>query len=379
MELAAHDMCPRQMEDFMQKRGLYKKDWRNRAARRSGSTVILMALSMTTLLGCAALAVDYGLLVADANRLQRAADAAALAGAGELCESGPSLTAIATDTARARALAAVVAARNGVTISNPDTDITFPTWNRIDVKATTTRGFFFAAILGQRSGVVNRTAMAGRMPLRGVANVAPIAITTDDYNTYKNGTSFEVKLIRNQDTDFDPGTATSLDLRLDNSGKSGAVFQDDLQYGYSGTTVLDQRINSALNSELPSQGAKLESSFNWLIDQARLPPYNDNGNNYVYPDNNDATPDYPAGDPRIITIIVADPSDANNSNPQIIARKFVSVYIESVRSPGGPQGGYYFRMRILPMRVYNSHDSRNLLGDDTGWQGEGPNALVLLR
>ena len=335
---------------------------RTRSARRGGSTIVLMALSMTVLMGCAALAVDYGLLVADASRMQRAADAAALAGASELCTTGTDATAIYNDTARARALAVVVAQRNGATVNA--NDITFPQWNRINVPASTTRNFFFATMMGQRSSAVTRTAMAGRMPLKGVSGVVPIAITTNDYNTYIGGGTFEVQLIRNQDTNFDPGTATSLDLRLDNSGKSGAVFENDLEYGYSGQTVIGQQINSALTSDINSQGAKLEDAFDWRIDQAALAPYNDTGNNYTFPN-------YPGGDPRIITLIVADPNPANNNNPQVTARRFVSVYIETVRSPANK--AVYFRIRILPTRTYSSQDPNVLLGDDSG-SFTGPSA-----
>lgn len=52
--------------------------------RRRGAIAFVVAGSMVALMGFAALAVDYGLLNADVNRLQRGCDAGALAGASKL-------------------------------------------------------------------------------------------------------------------------------------------------------------------------------------------------------------------------------------------------------------------------------------------------------
>jgi Flp pilus assembly protein TadG len=338
----------------------------SRRSRRKGSTIVLVALSTVVLCGCMAIAVDYGLLVNDANRMQRAADAAALSGANELCKSGTDPLAIAADTARARDLAVVVAARNGVTI-NPLTDVLFPSYNKIQVTTQTTRNFGFARVIGATSSSLARKATAGRMALRGLSGASPLAITTVDYAAYKGGDPFEVKLIRNQDSDFIPGTATSLDLRLDNSGKSGAVFEQDLTYGYSGQTVIGQPINSALTADDVSQGSKLESAVDYRVNAAKGAPWFDNGSNNTYPN-------YPAGDPRIITIMVADPSPANNNNPVVTARFFVNVYVESIRRPA--QKSTFLRIRILPTVSYDSQNS-NVIVDANGLI-TGPSAVVLM-
>jgi hypothetical protein len=372
----------------------------NRKSRRGGSTIVIMAAGMTALLGCTALAVDYGLLVNDANRAQRAADAAALAGANELCKTGgcenttPTLdtntwSRIEFDKEQARYMARKVAAENGLTITDADIQLipvgplgsvipgSFPgvPATRIRVTPQITRNLFFARAIGANSASLARSAMAGRVAIRGVAGAVPLAITTNDYNTNKDGRSFELKLIRNQDTNFDPTTGTALDLRPDNSGKAVNVFEEDLKAGYGGTIYLNQQINSALNAEIPSQGAKLESALQWRINQAAGAPWYDNGSNYSYPDGDPRTPDYPVGDPRIITLIVADPNLANNSNPMITARHFVSVYIENVRSPGSQ--GVYFRIRILPTRGYNSQDPNIVIGDGNT-AITGPSAVTLM-
>ena len=76
----------------------------NQKTQRGGSVVLITALSLTVLAGCAAIAVDYGLLVADANRLQRACDSGALAGAQLLKVTGDDNY----DTYQARTVAVLV-------------------------------------------------------------------------------------------------------------------------------------------------------------------------------------------------------------------------------------------------------------------------------
>lgn len=58
--------------------------WENGSSRQAGVVMVWVALSMLVILGLGALAVDVGFLMASRNELQNAADAAALAGAGEL-------------------------------------------------------------------------------------------------------------------------------------------------------------------------------------------------------------------------------------------------------------------------------------------------------
>lgn len=56
---------------------------------RRGTILHVVAFSLILIGGCAALAVDYSILIADKNQLQRAVDAAALGGATELPATTP--------------------------------------------------------------------------------------------------------------------------------------------------------------------------------------------------------------------------------------------------------------------------------------------------
>ncbi|MEI6501076.1 MAG: pilus assembly protein TadG-related protein [Armatimonadota bacterium] len=65
---------------------------RVRYCKRRGSILIIAALALFVLLGCAALTIDYSMFVLSRQQLQDATDAACLAGAGALLNSGLNFT-----------------------------------------------------------------------------------------------------------------------------------------------------------------------------------------------------------------------------------------------------------------------------------------------
>ncbi len=336
--------------------------------RRGGSVIVIVSLSLIVLLGFSALAVDYGMLVNDANRLQRACDASALAGAAQLKKTGNDVT----DVANARQAAADMMAQYKIAGFDPNTITFSPLFNRITVPANATRNYFFAGAFklinpnSPATGRVARQAIAGRAALRGVPAASPLAITTTDYLAFKGGIAFEDRLIDNNRQDFVPTTMVALDLRLGNSGKSPAIFENDLTYGTPGTTIIGQAVNNSLNASLNAQGAKMQNAIDARIEQAKAAPWNDTGSTYNFPD-------YPSDDPRIITIMVADPNPADNSNPMITARYFVSVYIEGFRSDNI---GTFLQMRILPVHTFSSDRTGLIVGDD-GTPFTGPSVIGL--
>ena len=326
----------------------------NSRGRRRGVTILFCSFALVVLLGMTSLAVDYGIAASDANAMQRSCDAAALAGATQLALSGTDTTSIAYDTGNARAFAKVVAGRNGVTV--PDGSVTFPSYNKIRVESSRTRQYLFAKFLGFRSGEVTRHTLCAKVALQGITNAVPLAMTIDDYNTYKSGGSVEYKLINNHDTDFAPGTVASLDLRPDNSGKSGSIFQNDLTYGYNGTVYIGEKIDNFLNANISAQGPDLDQAMQQRFTDASNASYADTGSNYTYPN-------YPPDDRRIMFLIVADPNPYANNNPTLNARFFVPVYVESTRSPAGKTE--YVRFRIIPGYTFNSENPNIILGDDS--------------
>ncbi len=351
----------------------------NRAQRRRGGVVIVMvALSLTVLLGCGAIAVDYGVMVSDANQLQRASDAAALAGANKLYKSGVTQTSITYDQFQARELAVAVAKRNGVAITTAD--VSFPSDKQIRVEATRRRSLFFAQAIGVSQGRITRNALAGRVALKGLSGAVPMAMTTDDYYANRDGRLMDYELIRNHDEDFESGSVVAIDLRPGNNGKSGAKFQEDFANGYDGEVVLNQQSLNALNASIVSQTGKLFGAFNQRIVESARAPYNNTGSNYTYPN-------YKAGDPRIVMLIVSPPERQDNNNPTIEASFFVPVYLESIEeraSRGNGKGnsnnigGTFISFRILPTVGYGSQDPDTTL-DPSASPANRPSTVTLQR
>jgi Flp pilus assembly protein TadG len=156
----------------------------------AGATIVIVALTMTVVLGMGALVVDVGQLYAERRELQNGADAAALAVAqdcaggdcrdetttagtyaddnahdgqaavDQVCGSGPGLTPCATPTADVPATGWVK-----VTTVTPDDD-------KVD--------FVFAPILGHDSGTVDATAVAAWGAV-GRATTLPITFSECEF------------------------------------------------------------------------------------------------------------------------------------------------------------------------------------------------------
>jgi Flp pilus assembly protein TadG len=161
-----------------------RKFWsqiRNRARDESGISLVLVAISLSVLLGMAALAVDTGMLLTARTESQRVVDAAALAGAGSLI--------LAPDDADlARQTAIDYAAENdvrGITAEVQPADVDVDLVNdrvRVRMFRTQARGnpieTFFARILGVDQTGVATVAAAEAFP--GGAVYCPLPITLPD-------------------------------------------------------------------------------------------------------------------------------------------------------------------------------------------------------
>jgi len=141
--------------------------WRRRESR--GISVIIVAVGMVFVLGMGGLAIDLASLYVGRSQAQRAADAAALAGASVFvaqgCTSGvtnqSACETLATQQAEAVGNTNFIA---GVTPNITDSDITFdfsnPNDPRITVATAHTMPTFFAKIFGVNSANVSATATA---------------------------------------------------------------------------------------------------------------------------------------------------------------------------------------------------------------------------
>src|SRR5437899_6289340 len=159
-----------------------------RRPEERGQTIVLVAIALVSLLGMAALAIDVTTLYVARGEMQRAADAAALAGAKAFVDSG-----ITTDTANAtrQALAQTMATSviNSILAQNkisgappvlaaaPAFDFTRPGNPQISVTLQRTNlPTFFARIWGTKLVTVAATAVAEAYNQSNApANYPPIA------------------------------------------------------------------------------------------------------------------------------------------------------------------------------------------------------------
>lgn len=154
-------------------KGILRK-CRNKAAAfirgESGQSLVASALLFAVIMGAAALAVDLGASYAVKQKLQNAADAAAIAGARKL-----------PDVSAAVRQARDFAEQNGVSME--DTKVTAPYGGsryRIEVVCSRKKSYAFAGVFGRDEGNVSARAVAECQPMRGPFDYA-IFSGDDDY------------------------------------------------------------------------------------------------------------------------------------------------------------------------------------------------------
>src|SRR5258705_10561857 len=133
--------------------------------KEEGYTLVIIAALLVVFLGFTALSVDVGVLYSARASAQRAADAAALAGAfvfitrSDLSESTVPKR---SDVIKAQAIS--TAATNkmlgaSVTITEPDVTVDTPN-RRVTVNVTQNQPTLFARILGENSASIHAAAVA---------------------------------------------------------------------------------------------------------------------------------------------------------------------------------------------------------------------------
>lgn len=130
--------------------------------RENGQSLVVAALALTVLLGGAALAIDLGASYSAQQKLQNAADEAALAAVRVLAET------VSDPGAAVRQAALDYAELNGAERAN--TTVTWPyKGNRYQVEVVCKRemAYSFAGALGQEKGIVAARAVAECETLRG--------------------------------------------------------------------------------------------------------------------------------------------------------------------------------------------------------------------
>ena len=329
-----------------------------RLNRRRGSVMVLMSLLLLVLLGCAGLAVDYGVLLSDKNRLQRAADAGALAGAAWLKRSGDP----ATDNANATAQAVSVALANGLEnneVTAADVEI-FDDNSKLRLTTRRNRSLFFVRVLGITDKNLSARSTAG-IGGRYTPKVVPIGITPQTLSSYSANTAPRdltltrlqaVDFIRTDFPPFDPFVLTDFRNAGDN-GTHGSPSQMERQL--AGNDREEVKIGDAPSSiRANSQEEKFKSGISALFTRAAGAPWNDPptgvsstawstvGTQF----DNIQAGSAPTDNPRVVNLFVTDSTPSQSGNFNYPIRQFAPVYIESVTTDA--LGFTKMRVRFFP-------------------------------
>lgn len=177
-----------------------------------GAAIVVVALSMTAMMGFSALVVDVGNLYLNKTRLSNMADAAALAGVQDLPGNPESAVASARSYAAQNGMNGDVV---GVTVSNNNTVVT--------VNVARTVPFFFAKVLKMTSANVEARAAAAIRPITATSGVVPFGIVRQQFNY---GDPYTLKEGGGSGYNGNFGA-----LALGSSGSP--VYQNNIKRGYS--------------------------------------------------------------------------------------------------------------------------------------------------
>ena len=312
-----------------------------------GQIAVVLTLVMATLLGAMALGTDVGILYFNWVQLQKAADAGALAGAGEL----NGVAADSINAATARQYADGYACLNGIdaTANNSTTVCPNPIVNSsyvdqilfTNVDATNTQvslglqrqvPYYFARVFGLTTGSVAAQATAKVYP-SGTGHVFPALFnckTPCNLSNLDFGTSvsFGVKFSEASGSSSSaPGNWGWLDV---GQGQGGSQLKTAIEGGYSTQVSVGQSLNTVTGGKVgpvnqgwsdPSSGLLAQHYAMSSVDPSSIC----GGSN---PDN------IPNGDPLLVTVPVGDMSTCSTGNCNVTVTGFAEVYLTSLSASG---------------------------------------------
>jgi Flp pilus assembly protein TadG len=145
-----------------------------RLGEERGAVAVMVALLLVPLLGCGAIAVDVASVYADQERLQTAADAAAIAVALD-CAKGACGSTTATATS---ALTANAGGSAGASLNAPTVAIS---GNKVTVTVSADQSHWFAPVLGIASTRVTATSSATWTATSDGVSALPLAMSWCEY------------------------------------------------------------------------------------------------------------------------------------------------------------------------------------------------------
>jgi Putative Flp pilus-assembly TadE/G-like len=269
-----------------------------------GQILVIFALALPVLIGALALGTDVAALYFNWVQLQKAADAAALAGANYL----------PGDPAQAQTVANTFATANGIhagevvsTVVAPD-DLSITVTLQRNVLAT------FAKIVGIHSASVSAAGTAGLQPnpgwARGVLPIGlPCASGKCDYNVGKHYTLKEGPSGGNWGQ-LGPGNWGPLAL----GGNGANVYRDNIERGYIGQLSVGQMVAVETGNIV----GPTKQAFTDRIDLGQS----------MFPTADPANPSQ--YDPRTVVIPMIDFSNVKGKSTTVPIMNFALMFVDSV-------------------------------------------------
>jgi hypothetical protein len=230
-----------------------------RTQAQKGQATVITVVFLVVLLGMAALVLDVGSWYRAKRDAQRAADAAALAGAQALPNGS---------TANAQTLAQQFASKNGgIGTGSVSFSTKFYPNDTITVSVKRTSPGFFAKLFGFRSVNVGGTATARSEPVNQANGVAPVTVNWRHSLLHCSGGGKNVTC----NPDFGPSFPTTLDLEDlhapgngDKAGAFGLINLDQNSGGNVGAGTLADWLLHGYDGYLPlgSYNSAPSANFN---------------------------------------------------------------------------------------------------------------------
>ncbi|MBS4200967.1 hypothetical protein KHA93_15120 [Bacillus sp. FJAT-49732] len=266
---------------------------------QSGVSMILVALGMFMLIGFTAFVVDVGNLYFEKSRLQKALDAAVLAGAQRLKVS----------ESEAENVAINIANQNGFTVTTDEVDTGA---NFIEIKKTVNKQLTFARVLGFSDSDVGAYARAETLEtlIKG-EGIIPVAMEDVVYNP---GDSYTMH--------FQAGNPNNASVNgnfgfLAINGPGGSDLKEGIMHG------ANREINEEFEyTKTGLSWGNVKSAFEYRIGQDNTKPH---CSSYTTADQTCS---------RVVTVPIVETFQGANGKSMVKIVGFASFWIESVNPNG---------------------------------------------
>ena len=279
-----------------------------------GQIAAVLMLMMIPLLSLIGLGADLGLLFFHWGIVQKAADAAVLAGAGYL----PNHTSTATTTATG------YATKNGLKNSEIVSNFVAPDNMSITMTTSRTVPYYFLQLVGLRSGTVKPMAKAGmQQDTEGARGLIPVGLPcTATSCSYTVGQEYQLVQAGTNGNggswNVGPGNWGRLAL-----GGSGATqFLNNLINGYQGSINVGDKVNA--------ETGQVNGPTDEGINTARV----DAGLAVNGTVTNPTLATVPAYDPRLVAVPLIDFTGATGSSTPVTVMGFAMMWLDSYTSQG---------------------------------------------